>query len=142
MEPEEDWREARDAYSRKQFWDNFYTDGEAGDVEKGETYEDWFVDYKKLRPYLIQYLGGARAGRVIILGCGSSELPAKMFADGWSSVTGVDFSAPCIAALRLLHADKAEAGLHFETMDARDMTAVPDGSFDAVIEKGLVDAMA
>lgn len=56
--------------------------GEAGSLEDGESY-DWFFGYSRLAVYLNLHVGGARAGRVLVLGCGNSEVSPKMWENGW-----------------------------------------------------------
>ncbi|CAN0521539.1 unnamed protein product, partial [Ectocarpus sp. 8 AP-2014] len=48
----------------------------------GESY-DWFFGYSRLAVYLNLHVGGARAGRVLVLGCGNSEVSPKMWENGW-----------------------------------------------------------
>lgn len=57
--------------------------GEAGDLREGESY-DWFFGYSRMAVYLNLHVGGARAGRVLVLGCGNSEVSPKMWEDGWT----------------------------------------------------------
>ena len=56
--------------------------GEAGSLEDGESY-DWFFGYSRLAVYLNLHVGGARAGRVLVLGSGNSEVSPKMWENGW-----------------------------------------------------------
>lgn len=56
--------------------------GEAGSLEDGECY-DWFFGYSRMAVYLNLHVGGARAGRVLVLGCGNSEVSPKMWENGW-----------------------------------------------------------
>lgn len=61
---------------------SFACRGEAGSLEDGESY-DWFFGYSRLAVYLNLHVGGARAGRVLVLGCGNSEVSPKMWENGW-----------------------------------------------------------
>lgn len=56
--------------------------GEAGSLKDGEAY-DWFFGYARLAVYLNLHVGGARAGRVLVLGCGNSEVSPQMWENGW-----------------------------------------------------------
>lgn len=56
--------------------------GEAGDLEDGESY-DWFFGYARMAVHLNEHVGGAREGRVLVLGCGNSEISPRMWQDGW-----------------------------------------------------------
>ncbi|CAN0500500.1 unnamed protein product, partial [Scytosiphon promiscuus] len=52
-------------------------------LREGESY-DWFFGYSRMAVYLNLHVGGARAGRVLVLGCGNSEVSPKMWEDGWT----------------------------------------------------------
>ncbi|CAM9852533.1 unnamed protein product [Ectocarpus sp. 6 AP-2014] len=128
----------REAYSYAEYWDDFYAGGEAGSLEDGESY-DWFFGYSRLAVYLNLHVGGARAGRVLVLGCGNSEVSPKMWENGWKDIVSIDFCNPVIEAMQSAHADKP--GMEWKVMDARDMVEFETGSFDAVIDKGLTDSV-
>ncbi|KYO29604.1 endothelin-converting enzyme 2 [Alligator mississippiensis] len=71
-------------------------------------------------------------------GCGSSTLSYDLFQLGYTDITSIDYSAVCIEAMRARYAHCP--GLRWAVMDARDLR-FPDGSFDVVLEKGVLDAM-
>lgn len=78
--------------------------------------------------------------RILILGNGNSNLPFELQADGFSRVTATDLSPVVTERMRL----KAEArGAGGIAWCVEDMMALsfPDGSFDAVIEKGVFDVL-
>ncbi|CAN0031003.1 unnamed protein product, partial [Discosporangium mesarthrocarpum] len=128
----------RESYSLQEYWDDFYTSGEAGDFEKGETY-DWFFGYSRLAVHLNLHVGGTRDGRVLVLGCGNSDVSPKMYQDGWKNIVNIDFSEPLIKAMEELHQDKP--GMTWKVMDARDMSELQDASFDVIVDKGLTDSL-
>eukprot|EP00611_Tribonema_gayanum_P019312 TRINITY_DN3324_c0_g1_i1.p1 TRINITY_DN3324_c0_g1~~TRINITY_DN3324_c0_g1_i1.p1 ORF type:complete len:165 (+),score=31.42 TRINITY_DN3324_c0_g1_i1:452-946(+) len=94
-----------------------------------------------MREALLEHASHARngAGTVLILGCGNSELSERMYDDGWTQQINIDFSKPVIDLMRSKHTDKP--GMEWAVMDARDMSGVPDGSVQTVIDKGLIDAL-
>ncbi|CAM9683810.1 unnamed protein product [Hapterophycus canaliculatus] len=128
----------REAYSYSEYWDDFYAGGEAGSLKDGEAY-DWFFGYARLAVHLNLHVGGARAGRVLVLGCGNSEVSPLMWENGWKNIVSIDFCSPVIEAMQKVHSDKA--GMEWKVMDARDMSAFDTGSFDAVIDKGMTDSV-
>lgn len=82
--------------------------------------------------------------RVLDLGCGNSLLGEHLAAlenerGGMvcSVVECVDFSSEAVYQMRRMFPARAR---RYHAMDARK-TSFPDGSFDAVIDKGLVDAL-
>jgi hypothetical protein len=67
---------------------------------------EWYSEWVQLRPLLraavgadVAAEGGAQAdaaapagGRVLVVGCGNSELSAQMYDDGFVDITNIDFS--------------------------------------------------
>ena len=67
---------------------------------------EWYSEWAQLRPLLraavgadVAAEGGAQAdaaapvgGRVLVVGCGNSELSAQMYDDGFVDITNIDFS--------------------------------------------------
>ena len=65
---------------------------------------EWYSEWAQLRPLLRAAVGayapGAAAatddrpagGRVLVVGCGNSELSAQMYDDGFVDITNIDFS--------------------------------------------------
>jgi len=81
----------------------------------------------------------------LIAGCGNSELSAHMWADGFHSLLSVDYSAVVVEQMRSLYANEPALAAQFEVGDVRDLrslaTCRSDGCFDAVVDKGTLDAI-
>jgi len=77
--------------------------------------------------------------RILELGCGTSRLATELAAAAphWH-VVAVDFSRAAIEACRERYGSREN--LKWRIMDARALRLPPD-SFDAVVEKGTLDAM-
>ncbi|XP_014460857.2 EEF1A lysine methyltransferase 4 [Alligator mississippiensis] len=115
-------------YRARGFWDARYRAGAAP--------AEWLGGLGRFRRQLEPEL---RPGdRVLVLGCGSSTLSYDLFQLGYTDITSIDYSAVCIEAMRARYAHCP--GLRWAVMDARDLR-FPDGSFDVVLEKGVLDAM-
>ena len=78
-------------------------------------------------------------GRLLVVGCGNSELSAQLYDDGFTNVVNIDFSKVCIAAQLRLHL-RARPAMKWLVMDATAMK-FEDGSFDTVVDKGALDAL-
>jgi hypothetical protein len=62
---------------------------------------DWIVDYPQIKQYLTcEFLGVERSARILQVGCGTSELGAKVYDSGFANVTNVDIDAPTIEVRR------------------------------------------
>ena len=67
-------------------------------MRKGETNNEWYVGWRVLRPYALDY--AARSHRVLLLGIGTSTLGEDMASDGFARVTAVDYSEPAVRLMR------------------------------------------
>ena len=76
--------------------------------------------------------------RVLMLGCGNSEMSRAMSADGFTALTAIDYSTVVIQQMKTAHQDAPN--IKFMVMDARAMTFSAE-SFDVVIDKGTLDAV-
>lgn len=69
-----------------------------------------------------------------MVGCGNSTLSAELHQEGYS-VTSIDFSEVVIQEMQSRHPE-----MEWELMDMTQMS-YPGGSFDAVVDKGSLDAL-
>jgi hypothetical protein len=87
-----------DAFRSQQYWDSFF-------VNRGDKPFEWYSSWPFLRPLLRAALGvedgvPPHAARLLVVGCGNSELSAQLYDDGFESVTNVDFSRARAVATR------------------------------------------
>lgn len=80
---------------------------------------------------------------IILLGCGNSRLGEEMAEHGWRGpLIQVDVVSRCIATLAERCAPLVEDGtMDFVEDDATHLSAFDDNQVNAVIDKGLVDAL-
>ena len=139
-------------YSRIEYWDKRF--------ETEEEYE-WCGRYEDFRSLLVAALKGGggdgprAARRVLVLGSGTSRLPFDLAAEeellpGLEEVVATDLSAVAVEkmAARTLQEEAAERDDGRKktapiSWQVADMLSLPfsDGSFDAVIDKGVLDAL-
>lgn len=124
-------------YSTQQYWDLAYAEG-----RYGETY-DWYgswaeasLDGRTLRDVVRPLL--PLGPKILVLGCGNSDMSALMYADGYGQITNVDISEVVIARMRQRYADLR--GMTWMAMDATKLS-FKRKSFDVVVEKGLLDVL-
>lgn len=113
---------------------------------------DWYQKYSGLKDIITQYV--RKSDAILHIGCGTSKLAEEMNDDGFSSIVSIDVSPSAIAVMRAN--TRARSGLSFYVMDACALThsahadaagaagdapAFADGSFDAVVDKGLLDSV-
>ena len=111
------------------FWNSRY----ASDEPK---FFDWYDEWALLRKSVGQYITGV--GTALVIGCGNSKMTESLLDDGYLKVTGVDFSDVVIN--KMIEHYKYEERLSFEVKDVTNMD-FSEGSFDAVFDKGCIDAL-
>jgi len=104
---------------------------------------EWYFSFEELRPLLEMHLAPLAPLRLLEVGCGDAPLaPAFAGAAADSALAtaravAIDFAASVVEALKR---DCAGDGVEYACMDARAMTFA-DGAFNAVIDKGTIDAL-
>ncbi len=73
--------------------------------------------------------------RVLDIACGTGlvTFPAAKAVGAGGEVVGTDISQGMVDLVRQLAADRSVANVAFDRMDAEDLSALPDASFDAVL---------
>eukprot|EP00918_Siedleckia_nematoides_P098784 GHVU01216113.1.p1 GENE.GHVU01216113.1~~GHVU01216113.1.p1 ORF type:complete len:204 (+),score=33.51 GHVU01216113.1:96-707(+) len=116
-------------YGSADYWNERY----ARDPEPFEWYQSW----TQIRKHLTDKID--KKDRILIIGCGTSEMSMQMHADGFVRQTNIDFSS--VAVKLQQERTKKTGDLAFRVMDAADMRDFESSSFDAVIDKAALDAM-
>ncbi|CAD7940222.1 unnamed protein product [Amoebophrya sp. A25] len=127
---------------------NSATESGAGDEKDEKVMMTSLIDFFGPKGPLHAEVGGKDA-KILILGCGRSELSKLLVTSTENeengapfyipaNVLGVDVSTTLIENMRREH-----PGLRYEVADATDLkTLIPkNGSFDIVFEKGTLDAV-
>ncbi|CAN0208736.1 unnamed protein product, partial [Phaeothamnion confervicola] len=123
------------AYGKASFWDARYLQSE-------EVFE-WYHPWPNLAPSLSRYL--ATTDRVLLCGCGNSDMGAEMCADGYEHVTGADISRVVIDQMSDKHPDlTCEFFRRWWRHVSTDLTLTgfADGEFDVAIDKACLDAVS
>lgn len=125
-----------------------YADGDVGAAYWEARYSctaqdsfDWYMDPETVGPVLKQRLPSTKGhAELLETGCGTSELAAWLYCQGWRNITGVDASVAAITRARGARRHATRPELQFVNMDACHMS-FPDSCFDAVYEKALFDTL-
>ncbi|RHZ05333.1 hypothetical protein DYB26_015380, partial [Aphanomyces astaci] len=113
-------------FRRKEYWDEFFT-------KRQEKAFEWYGEYSALRPALHKSV--KPSDRILVVGCGNSDLSPDWTKDGYPHVTSMDFSELAIDEMRHKH-----PSMQWDVMDMTKMTYT-DASFDCVMDKGALDAL-
>lgn len=114
---------------------------------------DWYIDATAFASLLRPHLRTSE-DEILIPGCGTSALPLVLQALGFTRLTCIDSSPSAVEAAKQIWRSGSNARARegqrgqdslddadFAVMDAADLgSAVPDGAFDVVADKGLLDA--
>lgn len=87
-----------------------------------------------------QQYGLKKTDSILMLGCGNSKLSEQMYEDGYTNILNVDISPTVIEQMRKISEEKGH-NMKWEVMDATNMPDISDGTFDAIIDKGTLDAL-
>ncbi|XP_024522994.1 EEF1A lysine methyltransferase 4 [Selaginella moellendorffii] len=117
-------------YGEEEYWNKRY-------AEEAFMTFDWYQRYADLQPILKKHI--PKSARVLMAGCGNAVMSEDMVSDGYQNIVNVDYSSVLINALQFKY--KHMPQLSYKTMDVRNMAEFKDNTFDAAIDKGLVDAM-
>ncbi|KAG8465286.1 hypothetical protein KFE25_002593 [Diacronema lutheri] len=120
-------------YAEKHYWDERYT-------YDPEPF-DWFQRYSTCGAFRDAVRECVKkSDQVLLVGAGTSRLAEEMYADGFSNLFNLDISR---VACKLLDERYERAGglpIDNRVGDAQALS-FNDGSFDAIIDKGTLDAL-
>ena len=66
-------------------------------MQRGAKPFEWYSDWRQLRPlFRVAVAAGSspppHGGRLLVVGCGNSELSAQLYDDGFTNIVNIDFS--------------------------------------------------
>lgn len=117
-------------FGEDQYWESRYK-------EKDEEYE-WYQPWYANRNYVLPLLNRSQAKEILNLGCGNSPMPIEMLKEGFNRIVNIDISPSVIQQMKERY--KQELKAEWISMDCTKLE-FSDNSFDAVIEKGTIDAL-
>ncbi|XP_015887230.2 uncharacterized protein LOC107422309 isoform X1 [Ziziphus jujuba] len=128
-------------FTSKENWDKFFTIRGTGD-----SFE-WYAEWDELRDPLLSHLSGPNGTpqsetasmQILVPGCGNSRLSEHVYDAGFKTIINIDFSKVVISDM-LRRNVRQRPDMRWRVMD---MTAMQfeDGTFDAVVDKGGLDAL-
>jgi SAM-dependent methyltransferase len=78
--------------------------------------------------------------RMLLIGVGNSPFSADLYDAGWENQLNIDYSPVVIDAMRAKH-QSTRPKMEWQVMDMTDMSALPNESYDVVIDKAAMDAI-
>eukprot|EP00803_Ostreobium_quekettii_P000885 evm.model.scf_616EXC.3 EVM.evm.TU.scf_616EXC.3 scf_616EXC:17971-22414(+) len=116
-------------YGSQEYWERRY--------QKEPCAFEWYQGYAGLKPLLNQYI--APDANILQIGVGTSSLQEAMVNDSYKRILNVDCSETVVEHMKERH--RGLPSLVYKVLDCRDMSCFASGTFDAIIDKGTLDAI-
>ncbi|XP_018422337.1 PREDICTED: methyltransferase-like protein 13 [Nanorana parkeri] len=117
-------------FSSSEYWEQFFR-------RRGEQAFEWYGGYLELCGLLHKYI--KPKDKVLVVGCGNSELSERLYDAGCQNLTNIDVSEVAIRQMNERNA-KRRPMMTYQLMDATE-TTFPESHFQAVLDKGTLDAI-
>ncbi|XP_063283424.1 eEF1A lysine and N-terminal methyltransferase [Pelobates fuscus] len=117
-------------FASTEYWEQFFR-------KRGERAFEWYGGYLDLCGVLHKYI--KPKDKVLVVGCGNSELSERLYDAGCKNLTNIDVSEVVIRQMSERNASKRPL-MTFQLMDATQ-TTFSDSHFQAVLDKGTLDAI-
>ncbi|KAM5239017.1 eEF1A lysine and N-terminal methyltransferase isoform 2-T2 [Ctenodactylus gundi] len=112
------------------YWEKFFQ-------QRGKKAFEWYGTYLELCGVLHKYIKPRE--KVLVIGCGNSELSEQLYDVGYQDIVNIDISEVVIKQMRERNATRRPQ-MSFLKMDMTQME-FPDASFQVVLDKGTLDAV-
>jgi SAM-dependent methyltransferase len=131
---------SRQEFASRAYWDDFFVQWKkngGADAKSFEWYGAWSDIFPVIQLHSITTVSAAP--RVLVVGCGNSDLSERMYDSGFKDVTSIDFSQIVIDEMKAK--TQSKPGLEFLLMDMLNLETSWTDSFDLVVDKGALDAL-
>ncbi|KAM9111226.1 eEF1A lysine and N-terminal methyltransferase isoform 4-T4 [Megaptera novaeangliae] len=112
------------------YWEKFFQ-------QRGKKAFEWYGTYLELCGLLHKYIKPRE--KVLVIGCGNSELSEQLYDVGYQDIVNIDISEVVIKQMKERNASRRPQ-MSFLKMDMTQME-FPDASFQVVLDKGTLDAV-
>jgi len=120
------------------YWEMRYKEEFAKLLSNWDTF-DWYCPFDLVWPIVDSVVDITVQHRILIIGCGRSNIIEFLYKKGFRSIVCIDVSGTLISKVSSKYS--AFHGVEFYTMDARNMSGFNDKSFSLIIDKGTMDAL-
>ncbi|KAL3911296.1 MAG: hypothetical protein SGILL_007337, partial [Bacillariaceae sp.] len=133
---------ARSAFGTKEYWNELYLG--RGDFPADEY--QWYFGLSDYYEYVNTFVG-KHSAKILIPGIGNDPVLLDLLQKGYSQLTGTDYSDHAIERQEDIlsyasdSSSSTDADVVLKQMDCRAMPSEWENKFDAVIEKGCLDAI-
>lgn len=124
-------------FDNGRFWDERYYIPPDRSVE--DAAYDAYNDFDAAYPHIEPYLDNVDGLRILVIGCGTSQIARKLAKLGHCSIVNADLSQQLVQ--RMLTPEEIVEGVDVVCADATNMYMYPDGWFDLIVDKALLDTL-
>ncbi|XP_004756762.3 eEF1A lysine and N-terminal methyltransferase isoform X1 [Mustela putorius furo] len=117
-------------FGSAEYWEKFFQ-------QRGKRAFEWYGSYLELCGVLHKYMKPRE--KVLVIGCGNSELSEQLYDVGYLDIVNIDISEVVIKQMKERNASRRPQ-MSFLKMDMTQME-FPDASFQVVLDKGTLDAV-
>ncbi|KAE8610734.1 hypothetical protein XENTR_v10012226 [Xenopus tropicalis] len=117
-------------FAAPEYWEQFFR-------RRGERAFEWYGGYLELCGLLHKYI--KPRDKVLVVGCGNSELSERLYDAGCQNLTNIDVSEVVIRQMKERNSSR-RPNMTFQVMDATQ-TTFDDSYFQTVLDKGTLDAI-
>jgi SAM-dependent methyltransferase len=117
-------------YKDKAYWDERFKD---------EQSYDWLLNFQQIKDHLLPLIKTLES-KILVIGCGNSSFSADLYDAGYENIVNIDFSVVVIDSMRAKYKD-THPNMDWCYMDMTDLNAIPNESYDVVLDKAAMDAI-
>jgi hypothetical protein len=127
--------EAKSAFGTRQYWDDVYR----GDGDFPMEEYSWYFGYDVIKPHLIKTVPD-KGAKILLPGIGNDPMIIDLCNNGYKNLVAFDYSEHAVERqLDLLASTPCDIPVFH--MDARELDPSWTHQFDAILEKGTLDAI-
>ena len=140
---DDDELNARSAFGTKSYWDDVYHG--RGDFPADEY--SWYYGWESLANHVQTHIPRRNDASILIPGIGNDPILLDFLSAGYANLTACDYSAAAVERQEdlLLHwqtqYNHGASAVHLQQADVRRLPDTWTGQFQAIVEKGLLDAV-
>jgi hypothetical protein len=117
-------------YKEKAYWEERFA---------YENSYEWLLNYSDIRSIIHAEL--KPEDEILVVGCGNSSFSVELYLDGFTHITNIDFSENVIKNMEEKYSALDYPGMKWLVMDMTAMSQFSSQQFDAVLDKGAMDAL-